>query len=145
MVSTTFSDQEYMRTTNKAVLAAIVLALTPMAAGAQQTTEPALETGTWTGVVTPPDGEIVNVTYDVAVRNDGALAIVINAGQHGTFAASDIKTDAAKLSFAFTPGPRVVCMLARKNDKSYEGDCSDDNGAPAHMTMVPPRKEPAGN
>lgn len=133
-----------MRTTHFAfaAVAAVLLAF-PVAASAQApAAAPKLATGQWTGTVSPPDGSVVAVTFDVATTND-TLHIMINAAEHGNFAAEDIKVDASSVSFAFTPGPHVVCVLNKKDDASYAGNCSDDSGTAVPMTMVPPAK-PAG-
>jgi hypothetical protein len=123
-----------------AAATAILLAL-PLAASAQTTAgAPTLVSGKWTGTVTPPDGQLVEVMFDVATLND-TLQITIDAGQHGQFKAEEIKLDSASLSFSFTPGPRVVCVLAKKADGTYGGDCTDDGGTPVPMTMVPPKTE----
>ena len=125
-----------MRTLSKVLLIAAVAGLAPALASAQQ---PKLETGTWTGVVVPPDGQSADVTYDVATKND-TLTITINAGQFGTFPAQHVKLEADKLTFAFTPGPDVQCTLVKHEDGSYVGDCLDESGGAAHMTMLPPKK-----
>jgi len=133
-----------MRVSFRAVFAALLVAVaTPLAAFGQQAA-PQLATGTWTGVVVTPNGETTNVTYDVAIKND-TVSIMINAGEHGTFAAADIKLEPAKLSFSFVPGPTVQCVLNRKEDQSFDGTCTDDGGATATMTMVPPRKNGTGS
>lgn len=134
-----------MRFSRQAALAALVFALaTPFAANAQQTATPTIAVGKWTGQVTPPNGETTDVTYDVSMKND-TLHITINAAQYGVFDASQIKLEPGKLTFVFTPGPQVLCTLTRKEDSSYAGTCSDENGAPAQMTMVPPKKENSGS
>ena len=133
----------------KAVLAiaAISVAL-PAMASAQTTPAPAaakLDVGKGTGTVTTPDGQTVDVSYDVTMKSDTTL-LTINAGQFGSFPAGDLKVEPAKLSFSFTPGPHVVCVLNKKDDGTFAGNCTDDGGgAPAQMTMVPPKKEGAGS
>ena len=94
-------------------LVIFALAIAPITAAAQQPATPAqpaaapqLAAGTWTGVITPPDGQAVDVTYDVTVKND-TLAISINAAQYGTFPAQQIKNEVDKLSFTFSPGPNL--------------------------------------
>lgn len=134
-----------MRISRETVLAAVFAFAFPLALCAQSTPATVLETGKWTGIVMPPNGETVEVTYDVATKNDGSQTMVINAGPHGTFAVAKMTIESGKLSFYFTPGPEVRCALSRKDDGSYEGDCMDDGGAPAHMTMLPPKKEAAGS
>jgi len=100
-------------------------------AGAQQ-----LEQGTWTGTMSPPEGEGVPVTYSVGVT-DGALSIVMNNAQLGDMPFSDARLDGDELTFWWEPGTRVDCTLRRQSDRSFAGTCSAGNGDGA-LTMVPP-------
>ena len=111
----------------------------PMTATAQDAPPAKLVTGTWTGVVTPPDGS-VEVTYEVSYKGD-TLTIVLTAGGHGIFTLNDVEHTATKLSFTFTPGPTVVCALKPNAEGGYAGDCTDDGGLAVPMTMVPPAKD----
>lgn len=120
-------------------IALFAIATVPMTATAQDAPPAKLVTGTWTGVVTPPDGA-VEVTYDVSYKGD-TLAIVMTAGPHGKFPLNDVEHTAAKLSFTFTPGPTVVCALKPNAAGGYAGDCTDDGGLAVPMTMIPPAKD----
>ena len=120
------------------VFVAAIMLLLPSAVSAQTAT-PTLPVGKWTGTVTPPDGETAAVTFDVKSSND-TIAIQINAGDHGTFETSDVKLAGTKLTFSFTPGPRVLCELEKKEDGSFAGHCAEDNGKVALITMVPPKE-----
>lgn len=120
-------------------IALFAIAVAPMTAAAQDAPPAKLVTGTWTGVVTPPDGA-VEVTYDVSYKGD-TLTIVMTAGPHGTFPLNAVEHTATKLSFTFTPGPTVVCALKPNTEGGYAGDCTDDSGLAVPMTMVPPAKE----
>src|SRR5687767_5845449 len=73
------------------VLAAAAVIMFSASATAQQ---PALklEIGKWSGIVTPPDGNAVNVIYDVAYAGD-TLRITINADSHGTFPVTEAKLE----------------------------------------------------
>jgi hypothetical protein len=133
-----------MRISIKALAVGLFIALTPALASAQApAAAPAsavkLEAGTWTGQVTTPNGQTVDVTYDVAVKND-TVTVTINAGQFGSFPAQALKFEADKFSFNFTPGPTVECVMKKQPDGTFAGDCLDDSGAPAHMTWVAPKK-----
>jgi hypothetical protein len=126
---------------NLVAICAIALAVPALAAAQQPAAPVKLDVGRWGGTVVTPDGQVVDVTYDVAMNHD-TLGITINAGDHGTFAVSNIKLEAGKLSFTFTPGPVVTCNLTRQDSGVYSGDCSDGSGgAAAQMQMVPPKKE----
>jgi hypothetical protein len=121
------------------VIALCAVALVPVTAAAQDAPPAKLVTGTWTGVVTPPDGS-VDVTYEVSYKGD-TLSIVMTAGPHGKFPLNAVEHTATKLSFTFTPGPTVVCALKPNAEGGYAGDCTDDGGLAVPMTMVPPAKD----
>jgi hypothetical protein len=123
-----------MKTLRHTARVLALLAVFPLAASAQQK----LEVGKWTGTVTPPGEPITNVTYDVTMKGD-TIAITLNAGDHGSFQMEEVKLAEGKLTFHFTPGPRVDCALERKEDGSFAGRCTDGSEA-AEMVMVPPKK-----
>ena len=111
-------------------------------ASAQQAAAPAkLQIGAWTGKVVQPDGQSVDVTYDIAYAGD-TLKIKIKAAEHGSFDTWDAKLDGEKLSFKFRPGPEVVCVL-NKVEQSYSGTCTAEDGSAATMDLSPPKKEGA--
>ena len=116
--------------------AALLLAcvLTPGICAAQS--QP-LKSGTWTGSVTPPEGETTLVTYDVAVLGD-SLTITIHAGEHGDFVTTEGRYADGKIMFKFAPGPTVSCTLAKDEKGTFAGSCFEDGGSEAKITMVPP-------
>jgi hypothetical protein len=125
------------------ILTAALFALLalPLAASAQSAAPVKLAVGIWTGTVTPPNEPVpMGITFDVSYKAD-TLAITLAAGEHGSFVLNDLVVTDAKSSFAFTPGPKVVCALAVK-DAGYAGDCTDDGGNVVPMTMTPPAKDP---
>jgi hypothetical protein len=89
--------------------------------------------------VTPPGQTELPVSFEVASQND-SVSITIHAGEHGTFKADGVKVEATRLVFSFTPGPTVTCVLTKKEDASYAGDCTEDDGSAAQMVMIPPKK-----
>jgi hypothetical protein len=123
----------------RAFAVAVAAVITFSASAAAQEAAPKLEAGKWTGKVTPPDGETVNVTYDVAYAGD-TLKITINAASHGTFQTTETKLEGTKLSFKFRPGPEVVCVLEKK-EADYIGACTDEGGGVAQIELSPPKKE----
>jgi hypothetical protein len=127
-----------MRISVLAVAAAALLTLSS-AAAAQQTAAPKIEVGAWTGQVVQPDGQVTDVIYDIAYAGD-TLKITIKAGDHGSFETSDVKLETDKLSFTFTPGPAVVCVLNKK-DAIYSGVCTAEDGSTATMDLAPPKKK----
>jgi hypothetical protein len=121
-------------------LAMVVAAALPLLAVLSPASAQKLEVGKWTGTVTEPGGEAHPVTYDVALKGD-TLAVTVNAGEHGSFAFSEVKLNDKTLTFWFTPGPRVDCALNRRDDGAYEGTCKDAGGEEARMVMLPPKKQ----
>jgi len=121
-----------------AAFAAAALLLLPGAASAQ-TAKPTMPLGKWTGTVTPPMAETTPVTFDVKSTND-TISIQIDAGGHGSFPASEIEFAGTKIVFSFTPGPKVLCVLNKKDDGSFAGECTEGDGNAAQITMVPPKE-----
>jgi hypothetical protein len=100
-----------------------------------------LEAGKWTGtVLSPGEQEPLPVTYDVTVQGD-TIGIRVDVGEHGSFSFSEVKLNDDTLTFWFTPGPRVDCTLAAREDGAFAGSCRDPEGGVARMVMVPPKKE----
>ncbi len=123
-----------MKALKRVAQTAALLVLLPLAASAQEK----IEAGKWTGTVTPPGEATVNVTYDVTVKGD-TIGITLNAGEHGSFVVEEVKLVDGKLTFSFTPGPRIACTLNKKPDGSFAGQCTDGQ-QPADMVMMPPKK-----
>jgi len=70
---------------------------------------------------------------------NGRPAIVLSVPMANVSAPfHDVELKDNTLSFWWDPGVRVECALARKEDGSFAGDCSDSNGETGHLTMVPP-------
>lgn len=100
-----------------------------------------LQDGTWTGTVTPPNGEVIEVTYEVHTMND-TLHIRIATPQFGSFDFKDIVVKDDALLFSWTPGNDfLTCDLKRRDDGSYEGECVDAGGVPGVLLMRPPGSE----
>ena len=124
-----------MKKTTRLLAAALsALLLVPAWAAAQS-----LQPGKWTGTAAPPDGEVA-ITFDVKVSGD-TIAITLDAGEHGSFKLEDVKLVEKKLTFWFIPGPKVACELNRRDDQSFAGNCTADDGEVVPMTMIPPKKE----
>ena len=116
------------------VLACLFLLALPAAIKAQK-----IDSGQWTGTVTAPSGETIDVTFDVTSTDD-ATKITVNAGANGSFEFQEVKVLKDRLTFSFSPGPTVNCTLMLGEDRSYKGDCVDPNGEKGVMRMVPPKK-----
>jgi len=97
-----------------------------------------LEAGTWTGKITPPDGQTLDITYEVAVAND-SLRISMVIPEMGTFPFEDIRLEEDVLTFFWEPGEPLGCNLQRGDDGIFKGECSDIEGTTGQLTMVPPK------
>ena len=114
-----------------ALLATLTLLLTPRAQA--QT----LEAGTWTGRISPPSGQTLDITYEVAVAND-SLKISISVPEIGTFPFQDIRLEEDVLSFYWEPNEPLGCNLKRAENGTFSGECSDLEGNTGQLTMIPP-------
>ena len=120
-----------MRSHWRPILAVFGLLMLPLSAQAQQ-----LQTGTWTGTITPPNTESAQATYNVRMSGD-TLKITIMT-PFGDLDFSDIKVQSDRITFTFIPGTPVNCTLMLREDKSYAGDCVDSDGDTGVLVMVPP-------
>jgi hypothetical protein len=122
-----------------AVAFGIVALITMWAATPTRAQE--LELGTWTGVLTPPGGEGVPVTFEVG-DVDGVLSIVMNNPQLGDISFNEARLEGGELTFWWLPGTRVDCSLLLRGDRSFEGICKDDRGADGEgrLMMMPPAR-----
>jgi hypothetical protein len=107
------------------LLGLLVCAWTLLAtpAGAQD-----LEHGTWTGLMTPPGGQPIPVSFEIG-ETDGSLSIVMKHETLPDMAFTDERIEGDELTFWWEPGTRVDCSLTRQGDGSFQGVCADDRGA----------------
>lgn len=115
-------------------LALGLLLAAPVSIAAQK-----LETGTWTGSIATPDGDMIDVTFDV--RTSGDTTTITMIGEMGSIPLDNVKVLADRITLSFTPGPVVSCVLMRNEDGSYKGDCTDPDGGKGVLTMIPPKKD----
>ena len=121
-----------MRSTHKVLIGLMTLVM-PASLMAQKLTP-----GTWTGTIAPPDQGALDATFVVRMAGD-TTKLTLNADGHQV-EASDIKVEATRLLFAFSPGGNTVrCTLLLRDDKSYSGDCIDDQGGKGVIVMKPPK------
>lgn len=100
-----------------------------------------LHPGQWTGSSIAPEGEELQLTFDVTLSTDG-MHIVVNTADRGSYPFSDVKLVNDTLTFTFQPGPTVRCVLPLEADGSYSGVCTaGETGETATMRMIPPRRE----
>ena len=123
-----------MKKTTIALAAFATVALAASPASAQD-----LALGTWTGTMTPPGAQPVEVSYEVS-RTTGPLTIVMTSMDvEGEMPFQEVMYDGSVLVFWWDPGVRVDCAL-RWSDGSLQGTCTD--GRPAdgegQMLMTPP-------
>jgi hypothetical protein len=115
------------------MLIGIATLVVPAALAAQKLTP-----GTWTGTITPPNEGAIEAAFDVRMSGD-TTKITLKAGPLEA-EASEIKVEANRLLFTFRPGENIVkCILLLHDDKSYSGDCLDDQGAKGVIVMKPPK------
>jgi hypothetical protein len=108
------------------------LLILPLSVQAQE-----LASGTWTGLVVPPDNENLDVTYTVATVND-TLQITMHVPEHGDMVFSNVRFEEGDLKFSWQPGPIVHCVMKAKEGGEYNGECTDEGGDPGYMVMTPP-------
>jgi hypothetical protein len=121
-----------MRSFHRMLIGLAALAL-PASLAAQKLTP-----GTWTGTISPPDNSTLEATFVVRMAGDTTkitLQVMGNAAEAG-----DVKVEPTRLLFSFSPGgPTVKCTLLLRDDKSYSGDCLDEQGGKGVIVMKPPK------
>ncbi|HEX6049934.1 MAG TPA: hypothetical protein VFZ21_11725 [Gemmatimonadaceae bacterium] len=123
-----------MRLLRTAAVAVVILL--PGSLAAQKLTP-----GTWTGTISPPSGETFDATFEVRASGD-TTKITLKAAP-GTFEASDVKVEADRVLFTWSPGNATVkcTLLLRDDKKSYSGNCVDASGRPGVIVMTPPKAQ----
>jgi len=97
-----------------------------------------LTPGTWTGTISPPDQDALDASFVVRMAGD-TTKLTLKADGHEV-EASDIKVEASRLLFTFSPGGNSIrCTLLLRDDKSYSGDCIDAQGGKGVIVMKPPK------
>lgn len=111
-------------------------AANPQAAGQEKR----LAEGLWTGTVYPPEGELIELEYEVAYGEEGLTLTLHPPAETGVGAvtADNPLYEALTLSFTLVVGETIQCTLFEEEDGHLEGDCVDSSGEPALMTMYPP-------
>ncbi|MCI0436235.1 MAG: hypothetical protein L0271_21720 [Gemmatimonadetes bacterium] len=100
-----------------------------------------IPSGVWSGTITPPNEATVQVTYDVRSTAD-STAILLKS-PFGDFQFYNLRILPDRITFAWSPGPEVTCSLARKEDGSYSGACTDADGSSGTLVMQPPGAAPS--
>lgn len=117
------------------LLAASVLA-------ACQGPPPTLDTGTWTGHLTPQNHPEMQIplAYEVT-HDDGALAITLVSEAGTRTALRDVDFADSVLTFTFVEpdaGVPLACSLLPQADGRFVGRCTDAEGKWGLFTMIPP-------
>lgn len=96
--------------------------------------------GTWTGMVIPPEDDMVDLEYLIVYGEEGLeieLVLPPEMGM-GNLMAGEVTHDGESLTFTLEVGETVSCSLMREDDGHFEGECFDSSGIGALMTMFPP-------
>ena len=107
----------------------------PVAAQAQ-----ALVSGTWTGTVIPPNGELIEVTYTVHAADD-SLSIMMHVPEMGDIPFRELHVTDDKLTCNWSVDTELMCEFDLKAGNQYEGTCTDIQGESGQVTMVPPKAD----
>jgi len=115
------------------MLVGVAICAMPASLAAQKLTP-----GTWTGTISPPDQDALDASFVVRMAGD-TTKLTLKADGHEV-EASDIKVEASRLLFTFSPGGNSIrCTLLLREDKSYSGDCIDAQGGKGVIVMKPPK------
>jgi len=118
------------------MLPALVLGLGLVAPAAAQEK---LATGTWTGTVLTPDGQLIELAWEVSYTDDAlSIELIPPPEVSPSLLAGNPVFDAGFLVFTIEVGETVSCNLATQDDGSIEGECVDSTGGAAIMSMMPP-------
>ena len=99
-----------------------------------------LATGTWSGVVLPPDDQVIEITAEVWYDEEGTLGIELIPPPEmgGSVVAEAITHTVDALSFTIRVPDVISCQLVLLEDAHYEGECIDPDGEAAIMSLFPP-------
>ena len=111
-----------------------------VAAAATQLEAQKLETGTWTGTISDPDGESFSISFEVQNTSDTLAVTMVGPGGE-RMAFSNIRFDEGKLLFTWEPGVAINCALSPVERGGYSGPCTDEEGKTGQITMTPPAKQ----
>ena len=115
-------------------LAALAIAVAPGVA------QEKLAEGTWTGTAVAPDGEVVDLDYEVAYMDDALEITLLLPPETGRdeLVVSEVMHEGDVLSFLLPLGEAIACQLVEQDDGRYEGECTDSMGDSGILTMFPP-------
>jgi hypothetical protein len=100
-----------------------------------------LVAGIWTGNGVGPEGDSFEVTFEVQVNGD-TLDIVMVGPDGRRLPLTNIRFEAEKFLFTWSPGIEVNCVLSPVEGGGYSGPCTDTNGETGQIAMSPPAPKP---
>ena len=116
----------------------VVALLFPFAAAGQT-----LQTGTWTGTVTPPGGQPMDLPFLLSQVGD-SVGIRVSTPDGGFLDAQRVRVVNGKLTFHWNPEPDtnldIFCELSRRPDASWTGPCTGSDGTTGSVTLTPPKR-----
>jgi len=116
------------------------LAIAATVAGVSTLSGQGLQSGTWTGSMTPPNESAAAVTFQVTGAGDSLAITMVLLGM-GSTPFSQIHWDAGKLLFQWHADDLLVkCELNKQDSGGYRGPCTDDKGMTGQIDMIPPSK-----
>jgi hypothetical protein len=101
-----------------------------------------IQAGTWTGTITPPNSNAVEVTFEVTVAGD-STKITAKGTPRGDLPFANVHVAADRVTFDFNAGETISCTLMRQQGGGYKGNCLDSAGGTGVIEMLPPKKGPA--
>ena len=123
--------------TRRALLCVALVAVTALSVTEQATAQD-IPTGIWTGTIEPPNGQYIDATYNVRFESD-SLKIRIIVPQMGEVEATEVRMEEGNLHFTWFPGAELTCVLKPRDEGRFRGACTDPDGDPGYLTMVPPK------
>ncbi len=99
-----------------------------------------LQQGTWSGMVYPPDADMIPLDYAIRYEDDTLVLELLPPAEMGMGAipADNPTFVEGTLSFTLNVGEVISCSLFQGDDGHLEGECVDSTGGGATMTMFPP-------
>lgn len=115
---------------------AFLLVAGASAAGAQE-----LPTGTWTGTVTDPGGDVITIEYEIEMVDGALQGHLIPPMEAGMppIPMEEFRVEGDVIYFNWSPGTFLECEIEKEDDGSWMGPCIDPDGEMGFLTMEPPK------
>lgn len=115
----------------------VIAAVTLLVGGTGPLAAQEMESGTWAVTMITPEGEVVDLQYEVTSEGD-EISIVMVVPGFGELPLNDVSLDDGTLTFSFDFGFVVTCDLDETDDGGFEGECVGDDGASGTLKITPP-------